>query len=76
MKKKTLRRFLSFALAAGMVLSLAACGTGSSEESKQPSSQPSQSGGESSQKPEDPQPSGGSLTEVTELFAQLRLGQA
>lgn len=34
MKKKTLRRFLSLALAAGMVLSLAACGTGSSEESK------------------------------------------
>lgn len=72
MKKKTFRRFLSLALAAGMVMSLTACGPSSNAESQQPDSQSSQSGGENSQKPDGSQggtSAGGSLTEVTELFA-------
>ncbi len=71
MKKKTLRRLLSFGLVAGMVLSLTACVSG--EDSQQGGADPSQSLSAETQQPSDDGQSaaqtGGSLTEVTELYA-------
>lgn len=69
MKNKAFSRFLALALAAAMMLSLAACGSGSSS---QPAGDASQPASGNAAAPEDSQgaaPTGGTLTEVTELYA-------
>ena len=71
MKKKTLRRFLSLGLAAAMVLSLTACGSGSGNSTNsEPPTDANQSADDNSSAQDGSQgQAGGTLTEVTELYA-------